>query len=109
MSFSRAAIVRRLERGSGDDRVTSLPASGIRVTVPLRTDSDVRTLRLWPAMVVCTHCGSDRVVPLSFPPPWREVRHLGQREIGPQPVIKCIRCGERSYVSIKAFRALSQG
>jgi hypothetical protein len=58
-------------------------------------------------MILCPACGSDRVIPLSFPPPWRHDRHLGQREAEPIPVIKCIRCGERSYVSIKVHRSLS--
>jgi DNA-directed RNA polymerase subunit RPC12/RpoP len=54
--------------------------------------------------VVCPNCGSDRLIPLSFPPPWRRVRHLGQAELGPRPVIKCVQCGQRNYISIKVHR-----
>jgi hypothetical protein len=58
-------------------------------------------------MILCPHCGSDRVIPLSFAPPWRHEHFLGQPEAEPRPIIKCIRCGERSYVSINVHRGLS--
>jgi hypothetical protein len=59
-------------------------------------------------LILCPACGSDRLIPLSFGPPWRNDRFLGQPEADLRPVIKCIRCGERSYVSIKVHKALSE-
>lgn len=73
-------------------------------TVPLRTDGDIRTLRLWLAMVVCPKCGSDRMIPLTF------VSALGEdrTEMPRRAIAKCASCGERACVSVKAHRALSE-
>jgi hypothetical protein len=66
-----------------------------------------RTETIADAMVVCPHWGSDRLIPLSFPQLWREVRHLGQTETRPRPIIKCVRYGEPIYVSLR-FTGRSQ-
>jgi hypothetical protein len=61
------------------------------------------------AMILCSACGSDRLIPLSFAAPWRHDRYLGHPESKPLPVIKCIRCGKRTYVSVRVHRSLSSG
>jgi DNA-directed RNA polymerase subunit RPC12/RpoP len=50
-------------------------------------------------MIRCPHCGSVRLIPLSFP--------VHQREAGPdplrrRPVVKCCSCGERVLARVVA-------
>lgn len=59
-------------------------------------------------MVVCRSCGSDRLIPLSFPAPWRKDVPLGQPEPELLPVIKCVRGGERSYARIEVHQAIPE-
>jgi hypothetical protein len=87
-------------------QVGSLPYAygGVRE----RTDGATHPVRLCDPVLVCSHCGSDRLIPLTFPPPWRAGRFLRQLEADSRPMIKCIRCGERTYVSVKIHRSLSE-
>jgi hypothetical protein len=54
-------------------------------------------------VVVCSKCGSDRLIPLTFPSP------LGKdkADLPRRPVAKCAVCGERTYVSFRIHRSLS--
>ena len=55
------------------------------------------------ALTPCPKCGSDRLIPLTFVTVLTEDRI----DLPRQPVAKCASCGERTYVSPKAHRALS--
>jgi hypothetical protein len=57
-------------------------------------------------LTLCPACGSDRLIPLNFSPPQRRDRYLGQPESKRLPMVKCVGCGERNYVSVKVQRAL---
>ena len=44
-----------------------------------------RLVNIAHAMILCPTCGSDRLIPLTFPPPWRHGRYFGQPEAKPIP------------------------
>jgi DNA-directed RNA polymerase subunit RPC12/RpoP len=54
-------------------------------------------------MVLCPACGSDRLIPLTF----GSVLGNDRTDLTRRPVAKCADCGERTYVTAKAHRALS--
>lgn len=60
--------------------------------VPSRTDRTIRVLRLWRAMLLCASCGSERVIPLTFPSVLVEQVFL---EAPDRPVAKCVDCSHR--------------
>jgi hypothetical protein len=48
-----------------------------------------------PVVIRCPHCGSDRLIPLTFSPYRREDRHQGRSDEPVRRVAKCVSCGER--------------
>jgi RNase P subunit RPR2 len=54
-------------------------------------------------MVTCAKCGSDRLIPLTFV----TVRGEDRSDTPRRPVAKCAKCGERTFVTVKAYRTRS--
>jgi len=55
-------------------------------------------------LILCPACGSDPLIPLTF----TSAQNEDKIDLPRRPVAKCLACGERTYVSAKAPRALSQ-
>jgi DNA-directed RNA polymerase subunit RPC12/RpoP len=55
-------------------------------------------------VVRCPSCSSDRLIPLTF----GIVSIEDRSELEQRPVAKCAKCGQRTYISAKLHRALSQ-
>jgi hypothetical protein len=58
-------------------------------------------------VVICPHCGSSRLIPLTFASYRREDRHEGRSDEPVRPVAKCVGCGEQIYTSPTLNRALA--
>jgi hypothetical protein len=49
-------------------------------------------------LILCGHCGADRLVPLSFTPPRRDDRLVGGWPAERRgPIFKCTDCGRRLH------------
>jgi DNA-directed RNA polymerase subunit RPC12/RpoP len=54
-------------------------------------------------LILCPACGSDRLIPLTFVTVLTDDR----TDLPRRAVAKCATCGERTYITAKAHRALS--